>query len=106
MVRPVPVRQPSTPGPRPFGDPQVVRDLLDHIAAGEPFGCLKPYLLAPLLLGGRVPAPPHLLLQTRKTERATDVTMVLLLDQYVSTAGSSTSRADGITPRASSRPPG
>jgi hypothetical protein len=33
-----------------------VRDLLDHIAAGEPFGCLKPYLLAPLLLGRRIPA--------------------------------------------------
>jgi hypothetical protein len=32
-----------------------VRDLLDHIAAGEPSGCLKPYLLAPLLLGGPVP---------------------------------------------------
>jgi len=47
---------------RPFGDPQVVRDLADHIATGEPPGCCQPQPLAPLLLGGRVPAPlriPH-----------------------------------------------
>ncbi len=47
---------------RPFGDPQVVRDLADRIATGEPPGCCQPQPLAPLLLGGRVPAPlriPH-----------------------------------------------
>ena len=57
----------SLPGPvppphRPFSDPQVARDLIDLIAAGEPPGGLHPQLLTPLLLGGRVPAPlrvPH-----------------------------------------------
>jgi hypothetical protein len=49
-------------------------DLLDHIAAGEPFGCLKPYLLAPLLLGGRVPASlrvPHAPVIRRKPANVT-----------------------------------
>ena len=52
---------PVPPPHRPIGDPQVLRDLPDRVAGGEPFGCLKPYLLAPLLLGGRVPAPLRIL---------------------------------------------
>src|SRR5262249_1282833 len=56
------------PGPmpsshRPFGDPQVVRDLIDPVAPGEPFGCMQPQPLAPLLLSRRVPATlriPHI----------------------------------------------
>jgi hypothetical protein len=53
---------PMPPPHRPLGDPQVVRDLADRITPGEPLSCLQPQPLAPLLLGGRVPAPlrvPH-----------------------------------------------
>jgi hypothetical protein len=49
------------PAPR---SPEVVRDLIDRVAAGEPPGGLQPQPLTPLLLGGRVPAPlriPHAL---------------------------------------------
>src|SRR5439155_2028224 len=57
------------PGPVPaphraLGDPQVVRDLADLVAAGEPSGRLHPQPLPALLLSGRVPAPlriPHAL---------------------------------------------
>jgi hypothetical protein len=55
------IGQPVAPH-RPFGDPQVARDLINRVAAGEPPGGLQPQLLTPLLLGGRVPAPlriPH-----------------------------------------------
>jgi len=47
---------------RPLGDPQIVRDLADRVAAGEPPGGLQPQPLPPLLLSGRIPAPlriPH-----------------------------------------------
>ena len=50
------------PPHRPLGDPQVMRDLADRVAPGEPFSCLQPQPLSPLLLGRRVPAPlriPH-----------------------------------------------
>src|SRR5437763_1599273 len=50
------------PPHRPLGDPQVMRDLADRVAPGEPLSCLQPQPLTPLLLGGRVPAPlriPH-----------------------------------------------
>jgi hypothetical protein len=46
----------------PLGDPQIVGDLADRVATGEPPGCIQPQPLAPPLLGGRVPAPlriPH-----------------------------------------------
>ena len=55
---------PVPPPHRPFGDPHVVRDLRDRVAAGEPPGGLQPQPLTPLLLGGRIPAPlriPHAL---------------------------------------------
>jgi hypothetical protein len=52
-----------TPSPhRPFGDPQVMRDLADPLAASEPPGRFQPQSLPPLLLGRHVPAPlriPH-----------------------------------------------
>jgi hypothetical protein len=48
---------PAPPPDRPLGDPQVVRDLADRVAAGEPSGRRQPQTLTPLLLGGRVPAP-------------------------------------------------
>jgi hypothetical protein len=54
---------PTPPPHRPFGDPQVVRDPLDPLAAREPPGGLQPQLLTPLLLGGRIPATlriPHI----------------------------------------------
>src|SRR5438477_7390027 len=49
------------PGPVPaphraLGDPQVVRDLADLVAAGEPSGRLHPQPLPALLLSRRVPA--------------------------------------------------
>ena len=53
---------PVPPPHRPLGDPQVVCDLADLLAAGEPLSGLQPEPLAPLLPGGRVPAPlriPH-----------------------------------------------
>ena len=53
---------PVPPPHRTFRDPQVMRDLADRVAAGEPPGGLQPQPLTPLLLGGRVPAPlriPH-----------------------------------------------
>jgi integrase len=53
---------PAPPPHRPFSDPQVIRDLADRVAAGEPPGSLQPQPLTPLLLGGRIPAPlriPH-----------------------------------------------
>ncbi len=49
---------PELPPHRPFGDPQVVRDLLDRVTAGEPPG--GP---GPLLPGRPLPAPlriPHI----------------------------------------------
>jgi hypothetical protein len=52
------------PPHRPFGDPQVVRDLADHLAAGEPVRGLQPQPFTPLLLSGRIPATlriPHAL---------------------------------------------
>ncbi len=60
---------PVPPPHRPSGDPQVVRDLIDLIAPGEPPGSLQPQPLPPLLLGGRIPAPlciPHALVIRRK----------------------------------------
>jgi hypothetical protein len=39
-----------------------VRDFIEIVAAGEPPGGLQPQPVAPLLLGGRLPAPlriPH-----------------------------------------------
>jgi len=56
-----PARPAATAAP-PRRDPQVVCDLADPVAAGEPPGGLQPQPLPPLLLGGRVPAPlrvPH-----------------------------------------------
>jgi hypothetical protein len=53
---------PVPPPHRPFSDPQVSRDLTDRIAAGEPPGGFQPQPLAPLLLGGGIPASlriPH-----------------------------------------------
>src|SRR5207244_4415375 len=53
---------PVPPPHRPLGHPQVLRDLTDLVAAGEPPGGLQPQPLTPLLLGGRIPAPlriPH-----------------------------------------------
>ncbi len=53
---------PPPPAYRPFGDPQVPGDLTGRVAAGEPLSCPQPQPLAPLLLGGGVPAPlriPH-----------------------------------------------
>ena len=41
----------------PLGDPQVMRDLADLAAAGEPLRSLQPHLLAPPLPAGGVPAP-------------------------------------------------
>jgi hypothetical protein len=61
-----PAQRPSGPPPpadRPFGDPQVPRDLADAVAAGEPPAGLQPQPLPPLLFGGRVPATlriPHI----------------------------------------------
>ena len=46
----------------PSGDPRVVRDLADPVAAGEPLSCLQPQQLTPLLIGRGVPAAlriPH-----------------------------------------------
>src|SRR5438045_3913792 len=40
---------------RPLGHPQIVRDLADRVAAGEPPGGLQPQPLPPLLLSGRIP---------------------------------------------------
>ena len=60
---------PVPPPHRPFGDPQVVRDLADPVAAGEPPRGLQPQPLTPLLLGGRIPAPlriPHALVILRQ----------------------------------------
>src|SRR5260221_493601 len=57
--------RPARPCPTaalPPGDPQVVSDLADPVATGEPPGCLQPQPFTPLLLGGRIPAPlriPH-----------------------------------------------
>ena len=54
---------PPPPPHRPLSDPQVPGDLLDPVAAGEPLRGPQPQPLAPLLLGGRVPAPlriPHI----------------------------------------------
>jgi len=51
----------AAPTPR---SPQVVRDLIDLIAAGKPPGGLQSQPLPPLLLSGRIPAPlrvPHAL---------------------------------------------
>ncbi len=61
---------PPGPGPslhQPFGNPQVVRDLADPVAAGEPLSCLQPQQLTPPLPGRglparcayRIPASPH-----------------------------------------------
>ena len=53
---------PVPPPHRPGHDTQVMRDLVDPIAAGEPLGGLQPQPLTPLLLGGRIPATlriPH-----------------------------------------------
>ena len=53
---------PVPPPHRPRRDPQVVCDLVNRVAAGEPPSGLHPQPLRPLLLGGRVPAPlriPH-----------------------------------------------
>ena len=53
---------PVPPPHRPFGDPQVPRDLADPVAAGEPPGGFQPQALTPLLLGGGIPASlriPH-----------------------------------------------
>jgi hypothetical protein len=53
---------PVPPPHRTFRDPQVIRDLADRVAAGEPPGGLQPQPLPPLLLSGRIPAPlriPH-----------------------------------------------
>ena len=53
---------PLPPPHRAFRDPQVMRDLADLVAAGEPPGGLQPQPLPPLLLSGRIPAPlriPH-----------------------------------------------
>ena len=57
-------RETVTTSSRSLCDPQVMRDLADRISPGEPLSCLQPQPqpLAPLLLGGRVPAPlriPH-----------------------------------------------
>jgi len=52
------------PPHRPGHNPQVVRDLINPVAAGEPLSRPQPQPLTPLLLGGRVPAPlriPHAL---------------------------------------------
>src|SRR5256885_340815 len=62
--RPRPAVPPGlVPAPhRSRRDPQVVRDLIDRVAPGEPPGGLHPQQFPPLLLGGRVPAPlriPH-----------------------------------------------
>src|SRR5579872_3397136 len=45
------------PPHRPYGDPQVTRDLADLVVTGEPPGGLQTQPLAPLPPGGRVPAP-------------------------------------------------
>ena len=53
---------PPPPPHRTLGDPQLLCDLADPVATGEPLSCLQPQPLTPLLLGGRVPAPlpiPH-----------------------------------------------
>ena len=57
----VPPGLPPSPH-RSFCDPQVLRDLLDRVAAGEPARGLQPQPFTQLLLGGRVPATlriPH-----------------------------------------------
>ena len=46
---------PAPPPHRPFRDPQVMRDLADRVAAGEPPGGLQPQPLPPLLLAGVYP---------------------------------------------------
>ena len=53
---------PVPPPHRPWRDPQVMRDLINPVAAGEPPGGLQPQPLTPLLLGGGIPATlriPH-----------------------------------------------
>jgi hypothetical protein len=52
----------APPPHRPFGEPQVVRDLADRVATGEPVRGLQPQPFTPLLLSGRIPATlriPH-----------------------------------------------
>ena len=52
----------TRPPPAP-SNPEIVRDLIDRVAAGGPPGGFQPQPLPALLLGGRVPAPlriPHI----------------------------------------------